>query len=138
MRTYLTIVMLALALGAEPSSAAVESMTVQVDGLVCPFCVYGLEKQLKKLSSVEGVRVDVDAGHAVLQLAETARLVDPEDPGSGLIAAVREVGSKSGGAEKLGIPRQSLQKNAEAFEDHACGAVAAADRRRDFDVRKWR
>lgn len=96
MRTYLTMVMLALALGAGPSAAAVESMTVQVDGLVCPFCVYGLEKQLKKLPSVEGVRVDVDAGHAVLQLAETARLVDPEDPGSGLIAAVREA-VESGG-----------------------------------------
>ena len=27
-----------------------------------------------------------------------------------LIAAVREAGSKSGAAEKLGIPRQSLQK----------------------------
>ncbi|MEE8164020.1 MAG: helix-turn-helix domain-containing protein, partial [Myxococcota bacterium] len=27
-----------------------------------------------------------------------------------LIAAVREVGNKSGAAEKLGIPRQSLQK----------------------------
>ena len=96
MRTYLTMLMLALAVGTEPSAAAVESMTVQVDGLVCPFCVYGLEKQLKKLPSVEGVRVDVDAGHAILQLAETARLVDPEDPSGGLIAAVREA-VESGG-----------------------------------------
>ncbi len=86
MHRYFIILTLALAVGAGPAAAAVESLTVQVDGLVCPFCVYGLEKQLKKLQSVEGVTVDVDAGHAVLQLAETARLVDAEHPNKGLIA----------------------------------------------------
>ena len=33
-----------------------------------------------------------------------------------LIAAVREVGSKSGAAEKIGIPRQSLQKMVKRLE----------------------
>ena len=96
MLRVLIILAVALAVGARPSAAVVESMTVQVDGLVCPFCVYGLEKQLKKLQSVEGVTVDVDAGHAILQLAETARLVDAEHPGKGLIAAVRKA-VESGG-----------------------------------------
>jgi molybdenum-dependent DNA-binding transcriptional regulator ModE len=33
-----------------------------------------------------------------------------------LVAAVREAGSKSGAAEKLGIPRQSLQKMIKRLE----------------------
>jgi molybdenum-dependent DNA-binding transcriptional regulator ModE len=33
-----------------------------------------------------------------------------------LIEAVREVGSKSGAAERLGIPRQSLQKMIKRLE----------------------
>ena len=53
MRVYITILTLALSGSVGPSAAAVETMTVQVDGLVCPFCVYGLEKQLKKLHDVE-------------------------------------------------------------------------------------
>ncbi|MAG29992.1 MAG: hypothetical protein CL908_03745 [Deltaproteobacteria bacterium] len=40
-----------------------------------------------------------------------------------LIAAVREVGSKSGGAERLGIPRQSLQKMIKRLEIDAAELV---------------
>jgi mercuric ion binding protein len=37
---------------------------VQVDGLSCPFCAFGLEKKLKKLSGVEAVTIKVDQGVA--------------------------------------------------------------------------
>ena len=35
---------------------------VEVNGLSCPFCAYGLEKKLKELVEVEGVQIDVEAG----------------------------------------------------------------------------
>jgi len=35
---------------------------IWVDGLACPFCAYGLEKQIKKLSDVSNLFVDLNKG----------------------------------------------------------------------------
>ena len=40
-----------------------------VDGLACPFCAYGMEKQLHKVDGVEQVSVDVEAG--LIQITTT-------------------------------------------------------------------
>ncbi|MDX8378342.1 MAG: heavy metal-associated domain-containing protein [Mariprofundales bacterium] len=42
--------------------------TIQVDGLSCPFCVYGLEKNLKKLNGVEQVDTNMTTGKAIVTL----------------------------------------------------------------------
>ena len=34
-----------------------------VDGMSCPFCVYGIEKRLKKIDGVEDVRADLAQGN---------------------------------------------------------------------------
>ncbi|RMF60290.1 MAG: copper chaperone [Calditrichaeota bacterium] len=47
--------------------AQVESVQVRVDGLACPFCAYGLEKKLKRIEGVGGVKINVDKGVATLQ-----------------------------------------------------------------------
>jgi copper chaperone CopZ len=50
-------------------TAAQEQTTkvlVQVDGLSCPFCSFGLEKKLKKLEGVEAVTIKPD--EAVVEL----------------------------------------------------------------------
>lgn len=44
------------AIAGEPST----KVLIQVDGLSCPFCAFGLEKKLKKLSGVETVTIKVD------------------------------------------------------------------------------
>ena len=41
-------------------------VTVQVDGLSCPFCAYGLEKRLKKVENVADLSIQVDQERAVL------------------------------------------------------------------------
>ncbi len=33
---------------------------IQVKGLTCPFCAYGLEKKLKKVKGVESVSIDLE------------------------------------------------------------------------------
>ncbi len=43
-------------------STANESYEVRVDGLACPFCAYGIEKNLINLSEVEAVEVDISTG----------------------------------------------------------------------------
>lgn len=41
---------------------------VGVDGMSCPFCAYGIEKQLKKLDGVNQVKVDVAKGQVVVTM----------------------------------------------------------------------
>jgi mercuric ion binding protein len=36
--------------------------TIQVDGLGCPFCTYGIEKQLSTINGVDSVVVDISNG----------------------------------------------------------------------------
>ena len=44
--------------------------TLQADGLACPFCVYGIEKQLSQIDGVEDIGVDIETGTVTLTLAE--------------------------------------------------------------------
>lgn len=41
---------------------------VGVDGLSCPFCAYGIEKQLQKLDGVKAVEVDLKMGNVVVTM----------------------------------------------------------------------
>ena len=43
---------------------------VQVDGLNCPFCAYGIEKQLKKLDGVENVDTELALGQISVEVAD--------------------------------------------------------------------
>lgn len=37
-----------------------DKFTVNVDGLGCPFCAYGLEKKIKKLKGIKKVKIDME------------------------------------------------------------------------------
>ena len=39
-----------------------DHFTVQVDGLGCPFCAYGLEKKFKELKGIKRVAIDMETG----------------------------------------------------------------------------
>lgn len=43
---------------------------VGVDGLACPFCAYGIEKQLQKLDGVKQVAVDIEKGQVLVTMAD--------------------------------------------------------------------
>lgn len=62
---------LALVLALMSSSAfAVQAYKLGVDGLACPFCAYGVEKQLKAVKGVEKVDVDIKTGNVIVTVAE--------------------------------------------------------------------
>ena len=42
---------------------------LQVDGLACPFCAYGVEKKLSRVEGVETLTLDIDAGHVTVTMA---------------------------------------------------------------------
>ena len=62
-------------------------VSVQVDGLSCPFCAYGLEKKLRKVDNVARLEIRVDEGRAV---------VTPK-PGTSLELDVLEQAVRDGG-----------------------------------------
>jgi len=39
-----------------------DNYTVQVDGLGCPFCAYGLEKKFKEFEAIENVSINMETG----------------------------------------------------------------------------
>lgn len=41
---------------------AMDKFMVQVDGLGCPFCAYGLEKKFKEFKGIKNVKIDIETG----------------------------------------------------------------------------
>ncbi len=44
------------------AQAEQNAYTLQVDGLSCPFCSYGIEKQLSAIVGVDNIAVDISQG----------------------------------------------------------------------------
>jgi len=71
----------ALAIGALalPGMAlAGATYAVGVDGLSCPFCAYGIEKQLARIDGVESVSTDLEAGVVVVTMQGDAALAEAD------------------------------------------------------------
>jgi len=49
---------------------------IQIDGLSCPFCVYGLEKNLKKVNGGKTVKIDMKTGKATVALKPDVQVDD--------------------------------------------------------------
>jgi len=74
----LVIVMLSIAplSIAFAGDATGQTATIAVDGLSCPFCAYGLEKNLKKVKGIESVSIDMKTGHAIVALKQGVQVND--------------------------------------------------------------
>lgn len=74
MKKILLIVFIGLttiALQAQDSENELKgTVKIEVDGLSCPFCAYGLEKNLKKVVGVEAIKIDVENAFVLLTIAE--------------------------------------------------------------------
>jgi mercuric ion binding protein len=49
---------------------------LQVAGLACPFCAYGIEKKLNSIKGVEDIKVDVASGMVIVTMAEGVKLTE--------------------------------------------------------------
>lgn len=47
---------------------------IQADGLACPFCAYGIEKQLSAVEGVESVETDIKSGSVMVTMKTGAAL----------------------------------------------------------------
>lgn len=87
----------AVAVLAAPPAAADEVYRLKVAGLACPFCAYGIEKELAGLDGVAGVETEIEQGAVIVTTRDDARL-DREMAR----AAVRAAGFTLDGFRHLG------------------------------------
>jgi copper chaperone CopZ len=52
----------------QPAFAEIENIKMQVDGMTCPFCVYGIEKKLESLEEVEEAGANLKTGTVDIKL----------------------------------------------------------------------
>ena len=66
--SLMQIVFVAITVFLTPSlvQAQIYSLSVVVEGMSCPFCVYGVEKKLKKVEGVKSVIISMKDGVATL------------------------------------------------------------------------
>jgi len=60
------------------AGAAGNTYQLGVDGLACPFCTYGIEKQLHKLEGVAGLETDIARGLIEVSMHEGKALTEAE------------------------------------------------------------
>ena len=51
---------------------------MRVDGLACPYCAYGIEKNLKKIDGVENIDVDLNNGLVTVNVSVGVTLTDAQ------------------------------------------------------------
>ena len=57
-----------------PAQAAKPVYLLQADGLACPFCAYGVEKQLSRIEGVETIETDIKTGTITVTMRDGAAL----------------------------------------------------------------
>ncbi len=63
------------------------SVRLRVDGMVCPFCAYGLQKRLEEIASIDAVLIRISDGLVQIRTKEDQELTD-----EALTDAVRKSG----------------------------------------------
>jgi copper chaperone CopZ len=89
-RNTIAVGIMALAMGTLPAQGQVERVTLRFDGLACPFCVFNIEKQVKKIDGVDRtVDFENDLKHGLIWFAwDPGRPFDSE--------TIRKVSGKTG------------------------------------------
>ena len=68
--------LLALLIWPVAAFAAPTQYQLRVDGLACPFCAYGIEKELNRTEGVAGIAIDINAGIVTVTMAEGATMTE--------------------------------------------------------------
>lgn len=75
-------------------SFAKQKVSVEVAGLSCPFCAFGLEKKLKQLPGVEKVVIKINEAKAEIEVADGKKITRGQ-----IEQAVKEAGFTPGKIE---------------------------------------
>ena len=118
MRRLATLTVFTLALlFAGPAFAQVESYTVGVDGMACPFCAQGVEKKLKALDGVDSLDIHMKKGTIDVHLGG-GTAVTPDQ----IQTAIKEAGFQVRDLHLRG--EATIEKNDETAEARFSDAFA--------------
>jgi len=87
---FLVVILIPLMVWSNPSV-----YQLRVDGIVCPFCGYGIEKKLKTVRGVEEIKLDISEGVITVTTAEGTTLTE-----SNMRQIVRDAGFTLSGFKK--------------------------------------
>lgn len=73
-----TVLMIALITWSASVLADGTRYQMRVDGLACPYCAYGIEKNLKKIDGVDKIDFDLNNGLVTVNVAEGVTLTDSQ------------------------------------------------------------
>ncbi len=79
--SYATILLLVIAGILAPRAEAQNiepDIIIEVDGLACPFCTFGIEKKLKKIEGVDELVVYLEDGKIEMSLKEGATVSEEQ------------------------------------------------------------
>ena len=85
--------------------AAPPAYRLQVDGLACPFCAYGIEKQLNSIEGVKKIHTDIQSGTVTVTMADGVILGKATAE-----RAVRDAGFSLRGFQEVPVPAQGGQE----------------------------
>ncbi len=117
------IVLITLALGTMSIHAqeGMDKFQVQVDGLGCPFCAYGLEKKFKEFKGIKKVKIDIETGvFSFLYPAEkqlSLEAVENQVEKAGYTPISGQVTRADGLVEKMGVQAQALAQGTVLSEE---------------------
>jgi len=69
--SMITLIVLLLPIGVYAGSPV---YALQVDGLACPFCTYGIEKKLSSIKGIEDIKVNIETGLVVVTMKDGSTL----------------------------------------------------------------
>lgn len=102
------------------AAAAPDRIELQVTGLSCPFCAYGLQKKLETLKEVEKVAIDLETGQVLLDVRDGTHLSDER-----IRAVVQEAGFAVTGIKRSGGPAGSPEPSPGAASSRPRLAIEA-------------
>ncbi len=73
MKNFILIILFVLYCNSIVYAAGTEYQ-LGVDGVACPFCVYGIEKQLSKLEGIERIETDIQKSLVILIMENDSTL----------------------------------------------------------------
>jgi len=94
--SHLALALLVAVSTAAAALAAGPSYRLEVAGLACPFCAYGIEKKLSALDGVERIETHIKEGAVIVTMKDGATLDEATAK-----QAVKDAGFTLGGFEQV-------------------------------------
>lgn len=106
-----------MAIPAVQAQKSYDQFEVQVDGLGCPFCAYGLEKKFKEFKGIKKVKIDIETGDFSFtypsEKALTIEAVEEQVKKAGYTPMSGRVTRADGTVEEMGGVKEAIASDAE-------------------------